>query len=70
MIHARILVIILGSQHLSLNSLDFCRALVRSMCEILFMCGNNSRAVIASFPKYDDDSSTNQKDEVSREKLE
>uniref|UniRef100_A0A1J3DKB8 Deubiquitinating enzyme MINDY-3/4 conserved domain-containing protein n=2 Tax=Noccaea caerulescens TaxID=107243 RepID=A0A1J3DKB8_NOCCA len=39
------------------------RALVRSMCEILFMCGNNNRAVIASFPNYDD-SSTNQKDEA------
>ncbi|KAG7594189.1 Ubiquitin interacting motif [Arabidopsis thaliana x Arabidopsis arenosa] len=39
------------------------RALVRSMCEILFMCGNNNRAVIASFTNFED-SSTNQKDEA------
>ncbi|CAH2035549.1 unnamed protein product [Thlaspi arvense] len=39
------------------------RALVRSMCEILFMCGNNNRAVIASFSNPDD-SITNQKEEA------
>ncbi|KAJ4917298.1 ubiquitin interaction motif-containing protein [Raphanus sativus] len=39
------------------------RALVRSMCEILFMCGNNKRAVVASFLDSDD-LNTNQKDEV------
>ncbi|KAL0797254.1 hypothetical protein Bca101_068631 [Brassica carinata] len=39
------------------------RALVRSMCEILFMCGNNNRAVVASFLNPED-LNTNQKDEV------
>ncbi|CAN7139366.1 ubiquitin carboxyl-terminal hydrolase MINDY-3 [Brassica rapa] len=39
------------------------RALVRSMCEILFMCGNNNRAVVASFLNSED-LNTNQKDEV------
>ncbi|EOA39951.1 hypothetical protein CARUB_v10008641mg [Capsella rubella] len=39
------------------------RALVKSMCEILFMCGNNNRAVIASFTNFED-SITNQRDEA------
>lgn len=39
------------------------RALVRSMCEILFMCGNNNHAVVASFLNPED-LNTNQKDEV------
>ncbi|CAN8302615.1 unnamed protein product [Cochlearia groenlandica] len=39
------------------------RALVRSMCEILFTCGNNNRAIIASFTNSED-SSTDQRDEA------
>ncbi|XP_010461413.1 PREDICTED: ubiquitin carboxyl-terminal hydrolase FAM188A-like [Camelina sativa] len=39
------------------------RALVKSMCEILFMCGNNNRAVIATSTNFED-SSTNQRDEA------
>ncbi|KFK24262.1 hypothetical protein AALP_AAs40498U000500 [Arabis alpina] len=39
------------------------RALVRSMCEILFMCGNNNRTVIATL-STPEDSNTNQKHEA------
>ncbi|KAL1198785.1 hypothetical protein V5N11_036080 [Cardamine amara subsp. amara] len=39
------------------------RALVRSMCEILFMCGNNNRAVVATFANFEEPS-TSQRDEA------
>ncbi|ESQ31061.1 hypothetical protein EUTSA_v10011324mg [Eutrema salsugineum] len=59
----------LSNRHVSSNSFSSVpedvktRALVRSMCEILFMCGNNNRAVIASFSNSEK-SIINPKDEA------
>lgn len=44
-----------------------CRALVRSMCEMLFLCGSNERAVVASLGILDGEvegSRDNSNDEV------
>ncbi|XP_010534039.1 PREDICTED: ubiquitin carboxyl-terminal hydrolase FAM188A-like [Tarenaya hassleriana] len=45
------------------------RALVKSMCEILFMCGNNKQAVVASLPDIEG-SGDNEKDEAIAKALE